>query len=207
MIKNRLLVIYTEGETDEEFYRKLLIEIRKNNDNKSFAFKKIEFYSAQGIMRFQNKIISNFKKEYCIDKYRSYEKVVCLCYDSDVFEYASKPPINWGEVEKSLSELGADNIIKIVANHCIEDFFLYDIEGVRRYLRLARNQIPQNYQSLELLKQMFKKAGRQYYKGYRVAGLVDSLNISKIAQKICPQIYSLCLELGYKCDGSKCRNK
>ena len=106
--------------------------------------------------------------------------------------------------KKSLYDLGADRIIKIIANRCIEDFFLLDIEGIRRYLRLARNQIPKSKKSLDLLEQMFKNAGKQYFKGEKVTDFVNSLDISKIASNICRQISYLCSELGYECDKTKC---
>ena len=41
MNKKRILVIYTEGETDEEFYKKIIDEIKKINDNLNFNFNKI----------------------------------------------------------------------------------------------------------------------------------------------------------------------
>lgn len=98
---------------------------------------------------------------YCTAEYQDYEKIICLCYDYDVFrdEHGPKPPINREKVESQLHQLGADKIIKIIANPCIEDFFLIDLESIRKYLRLPESKVPKNRQSLELLKSMYEQTG------------------------------------------------
>lgn len=40
MSKKRILVIITEGKTDEEFYKKIIDEIKKVNDNRNFISQK-----------------------------------------------------------------------------------------------------------------------------------------------------------------------
>jgi hypothetical protein len=55
MSKQRLLVIVTEGPTDEEFYRKVLSEIKQNNDGVKFSFDSIKFICAYGICNFARK--------------------------------------------------------------------------------------------------------------------------------------------------------
>jgi len=82
---------------------------------------------------------------------------------------------------------------------------LIDIEGIKRFLRLPRRYKLPNKSGLELLKQMFKDASKTYFKGERVSGLVDALDICLILTKICKQLSVLCNELGYKCSGDKCK--
>lgn len=55
MNKKRILVIYTEGETDEEFYKKIIDEIKKINDNLNFNFNKIKFICSKSIGRMHKK--------------------------------------------------------------------------------------------------------------------------------------------------------
>ena len=68
-------------------------------------------------------------------KYKDYEKIVFLCYDTDVFEFTQKPSINWKEVENKLHELGVSKIYHLSADKCIEDWFLLDLQGI---LKLSR---------------------------------------------------------------------
>ena len=59
-------------------------------------------------------MLSKFKNNYCTKEYDNYERVVCLCYDLDVFKYSQKPPVNRKELEKALLKVGAHKVIKIV---------------------------------------------------------------------------------------------
>lgn len=205
MSKQRLLVIVTEGPTDEEFYRKVLSEIKQNNDGVKFSFDSIKFICAYGICNFARKIPSKFKREFANDEFLDYEKVVCLCYDLDVFNYAQKPPIDRAKLEDELLNAGANKVIHIRADRTIEDFFLKDIEGIKNYLGLSKKYKLPKKSGLELLKQMFKDSKKTYFKGERVRGFVDALNISLILSKICGQISALCYELSYECPGNKCK--
>lgn len=50
-----------------------------------------------------------------------------LCGDTNVFDFASKPPIRWDEVKKELTDNGASRIIHIQAKRSIEDWFAYKV--------------------------------------------------------------------------------
>lgn len=205
MNKKRLLVIISEGPTDQEFYKKVLDTIKKVNGNGNFNFDKIDYILAKGISNFARKTISIFKNRFCIPEYDDYEKVVCLCYDLDVFSFNNKPPVDRVKMKKDLYQVGADKVINILANKMIEDFFLLDIEGIKKYLKLPKKYKIPNKTGLELLKQIFRDKDRLYIKGEKVEGLVDCLNIEKILNIICKDIKPLCDELGYKCNGNKCK--
>lgn len=208
MSKKRILVIITEGETDEEFYKKIIDEIKKVNDNKIFNFSEIKHNCSRSITKMHKKMLGKFKKEVCCPKYDDYEKVVCFCYDNDVFEFNQNPPINRSKMKNEFIKAGADKIIEIVAKSTIEDFFLYDIEGVKKYLKLSKTyKVTKRKNGLETLKEMFKDANRVYFKGEKVEGLVKALNKKLILSKICPQIHILCKEFGYKCNRDKCKVK
>ena len=111
-------------------------------------------------------------------------------------------------MKKEFLAAGADKIIEIVAKNTIEDFFLYDIEGVINYLKLPKNyKVNKKKNGLETLNKMFKDANRVYFKGEKVEGLVKALDKKLILSKICSQIHILCKELGYKCNCDKCKVK
>lgn len=102
MSKKRILVIITEGETDEEFYKKIIDEIKKVNDNKIFNFSEMKHICSKSITKMHKKMLGKFKNEVCCSKYNDYEKVVCFCYDNDVFEFNQNPPINRPKMKKEL---------------------------------------------------------------------------------------------------------
>lgn len=208
MNKKRILIIITEGETDEKFYKKIIDEIKKVNDNKIYNFSTIKYICSKSITKMHKKMLGKFKNEVCCSKYNDYQKIVCFCYDYDVFEFNQNPPINRIKMKKEFTAAGADKIIEIVAKSSIEDFFLYDIEGVKKYLKLPKNyKVTKKKNGLETIKKMFEDANRVYFKGEKVEGLVKTLDKKLILSKICPQIHILCEELGYKCNSDKCKVK
>lgn len=208
MNKKRILIVITEGETDKEFYKKIIDEIKKVNGNINFNFCEIKHICSKSITKMHKKMLSKFKKEVCCPKYNGYEKVVCFCYDYDVFEFNQNPPINREKMKKDFKTAGANKIIEIVANSTIEDFLLYDTEGVKKYLKLPKTyKVSQKKNGLKTIKKMFEDANRVYFKGEKVEGLVKSLNKTRILSNICPKIQVLCKELGYKCNCNKCKVK
>ena len=206
--KKRLLLMITEGPTDEEFYKKVIEIVRKKNNCSKFNFDEIKYMCSNGIGNMHKNMLSKFKFELCEDKeYGNYEKIVCFCYDKDVFKQNNtNPPINRTKMKEDFEKYGANKIIEIIANNMIEDFFLLDIEGIKKYLKVKKNYKNSSKKSLELLKQIFKDGSRVYSKGTKATGLISSLDMPFILGKICSQIKPLCDELGFNCDGTKCIN-
>lgn len=205
----RILVFITEGPTDEEFYKAINARIKEIHRQKKFNFDKIMYICACGIGNMHKKMLCKFKTEVVYnEKYKEYKKIVCFCYDLDVFKKnIQSPPINREKMKKDFYEAGADKIIEIIADDCIECFFLKDIEGIKKFLKLgAKYKVP-NKKGLDLIKQMFKDGNRIYYKGAKVEGLVKALNINLILAQICYQISQLCDEFGYNCQRNKCNIK
>lgn len=206
--KKRLLLMITEGPTDEEFYKKVIEIVRKKNNCSKFNFDEIKYMCSNGIGNMHKNMLSKFKFELCEDKeYGNYEKIVCFCYDKDVFKQNNtNPPINRTKMKEDFEKYGANKIIEIIADNMIEDFFLLDIEGIKKYLKVKKNYKNSSKKSLELLKQIFKDGSRVYSKGTKATGLISSLDMPFILVKICSQIKPLCDELGFNCDGTKCIN-
>ena len=207
--KKRILIIVTEGPTDEEFYKRVVEYTKQKNKCKKYNFDAIKHMCAGGIGNLHKKMLAKFKIEICKDdEFSNYEKIVCFCYDKDVFKKTnSNPPINREKMKKDFYDAGASNIIEIIADDMIEDFFLIDTDGIIKFLKLGKKyKIPQK-KSLDLLKQMYKDGNKIYSKGTKAEGLVDALNMDLILSKICCQLSPLCTELGYCCNETICGSK
>ncbi|MFH0734903.1 MAG: hypothetical protein V1773_10785 [bacterium] len=84
-------VIFTEGETDSLFYKRVI-----DYYSKKFGKPKIPYLikNLRGVGQYRKKVCAYFKND-IYAKYPNFNHFVFLTYDTDVFEYAAKPPINW----------------------------------------------------------------------------------------------------------------
>lgn len=62
----------------------------------------IEYRNVKGVGEFKNNALRKFVKEIKPKYGDACKYIVVLCSDTDVFEFASKPPIRWDEVKKIL---------------------------------------------------------------------------------------------------------
>ena len=140
MSNKKYIIIATEGETDELFYKKILNVLKNKTHDKKFAVDKIDYICVKGFGKFDSKLIAKYKKKY--KEYESmdsnFEVYIFLCYDNDVFIGKKNPPINWKKIEKELRKNKANYVYHIIADECIEEFILYDFNGVLKYLRLPK---------------------------------------------------------------------
>ena len=97
------------------------------------------------------------------------EFTIVLCSDTDVFDFAPKPPIKWDEVKKDLANSGAAKVIHVQAKRSIEDWFLYDIEGILGFLRLGKNTKVSGKNGYDKLQRLYKQANKVYYKGIQLS--------------------------------------
>jgi len=198
-----VIALFVEGDTEVEFYKLLISALFKMNGGK-LAFKH-EIINMKGIGSYKDRAKRILKNKLQV-KYRNYKIHVFLCYDTDVFTLSKQPPINWTEVRKALIETGATvNYIK--AQKSIEDWFLLDIEGVLRYLRLPDSTKCTGSGGMDQIEKLFKKAGKVYIKGSASKAFINSLCIEKIMLKICSELRPLCLRVGLKCKSQEiCNN-
>ncbi len=177
---NKCLVLFAEGDTEIEFYKKVTANARMQHPAGKFDIN-IEFRNVGGIGGFKNIALRKFKKE-IKPKYKADCKfIIVLCSDTDVFDFSSKPPINWDEVKKELLNSGAAQIIHVQARHSIEDWFLYDMEGILKFLRLGKSAKVSGNNGYAKLQSLYKKAHKVYYKGIRSNGMIERLDIERIA--------------------------
>lgn len=192
---SKCLVLFIEGDTEIEFYKRLVSIIRENHSAGQLDTK-IIYRNVKGIGGYKKEVTRIFKKDILV-KYKSHTFVVALCRDTDVFEFAQKPKIRWGEVEKQLKEEGAKRVIHVQAVKAIEDWFLYDLEGVCKYLNIPLTQ-PTGRTGYDKLSNLFKRANKTYIKGRMTKGFVENLDVSKIVNCIWEELSPICKTLGVK---------
>ncbi|MDD2401561.1 MAG: hypothetical protein PHD60_04985 [Clostridia bacterium] len=202
---NKGIVIFIEGDTEVEFYKKLLENIRSLCDDKMFHLSKIFTKNLKGIGNYKNRAYRVFTND-IVQNNPGISFKAFLCYDTDVFEFSQKPPVKWKDVEKILLDNGAEKVIHIKAKKSIEDWFLRDHLGLCKYLRLPTTTTYSGLNSVKKMETLFKKANKVYIKGGKTNGLIESLDIKKIMKEICCEIKPLCKELGVKCVGELCKS-
>ena len=194
---NKCLVLFVEGDTEIEFYKSLIAKVKDLCPNQRFDTK-IEYKNMNGVGGFKNIVLRKFEKE-IIPKYEGYSITVALCRDSDVFErILEKPLVKWDEVENKLINSGADNVIHIEAVHSIEDWFLYDLEGILRFLKLSKKTKIQGKSGYEKLQRLYKRANKIYFKGMKSNGMFECLDLDKITENVKDQPDPLYKALGVK---------
>lgn len=82
-MNKKVVILFVEGETDEEFYNKLIDEIRKCQGGLPCH---VKVDNAGGIGNFKEKVVRKFKRNY-LTKYSDKDIYIILCYDTDVFEF------------------------------------------------------------------------------------------------------------------------
>lgn len=191
---NKCLVLFVEGDTEVEFYRQVIAHARKLHPNGMFDTS-IVCKSIDGFGGFKKKVLMKFVKE-IKPKYDDCVYTVALCRDTDVFELSPKPPIKWDEVERDLRANGATDVIHVEARHSIEDWFLYDAEGIISFLRLNKKTKVTGKDGYDKLKRLYKQANKLYYKGMKSNGMVSRLDIEKIVDAVKDQLNPLYKALG-----------
>lgn len=176
---SKCLVLFVEGDTEVEFYKQVIANARKLHPLGRFDTK-IEYRNVKGVGGFKKIALRKFIKEIKPKYEEDCVFTVVLCSDTDVFEFASKPPIKWSEVKQDLKANGAAKIIHIQARKSIEDWFLYDTESILNFLKLGKNTKVSGKSGYDKLQRLYKQANKVYYKGIKSNGMIAHLNIEKI---------------------------
>lgn len=192
---NKCLVLFVEGDTEVEFYKQVVANARKLHPAGRFDTN-IEYRNVRGIGGFKSIALRKFIKEIKPKYEDNCEFTIVLCSDTDVFEFASKPPVKWNEVKKALVNNGASKIIHVKAKRSIEDWFLYDLEGILGFLRLSKKSKVSGKNGYDKLQRLYKQANKVYYKGIQSNGMIGRLDIEKIANAVKDQLNPLYKVLG-----------
>lgn len=192
---DKCLVLFVEGDTEVEFYKQIVTNARKLHPKGRFDTN-IEIRNVRGVGGFKSIALRKFLKEIKPKYEGDCEFTIVLCSDTDVFEFSPKPPINWDVVKKELRSNGASKIIHVQAKSSIEDWFLYDVEGLLGFLRLSKNTKVTGKNGYDKIQRLYKQANRVYYKGIKSNGMIQHLDIEKIAKSTKDQLNPLYKALG-----------
>jgi hypothetical protein len=179
MVKNekslqKVVLIYVEGDTEKEFFEKLYQNWKKRKNIK------IIIKNVKGIGNYQKKPYNHFKTT-VKTKFGNCCYNIFFAYDSDVFEFSPKPPVDWKAVEKQFRKHKKAICYHLKAIKNTEDWLFIDFEGLCDFLKLnpEKNKV-KGKTGLEKIEKLFKRANKTYIKGTKVEGLLNKLNLKKI---------------------------
>ena len=175
----QVALIYVEGDTEVEFFKKLFWGYLGRRPRKT--------YNLRGNFNIYNKILDktlNFLTN------RSSVQVRIYCF-IDRESRDQNPPLSISVLRSRIKEipelkkavLTADLIL---ATRMIESWFFYDIDGIYKFLKTPRHKRnPRKYRPVEKfsaddLSQLFVRYGKVYIKGKGCRNFVDHLDLEKI---------------------------
>jgi len=173
---DKIIVIFVEGQTEIKFYKHICKQIQKDNKTQI----KLIVKNLKGVGNYGKKAFSIIKND-ILPKNKKANIIVFCAYDTDVFEFQSKPAIDWQKVKKDIRSLKIEDIYEIKVIRSIEDWFLLDLEGLCRYLRLKN--VPKSIKGksgYDKMKILFKQKQRIYQKGTSTSDFVEKLDYVKL---------------------------
>lgn len=177
------IVIFVEGDTDKLLFDALVQHYRQQYGRNIAS---CEVRNLHGVSRYVNKLSGKLRNLIipAAAKKGMEVKAVCCSYDTDVFEYAERPVVDWPRVEAEVKRMGIHNFCHVRVEQMIEDWLLDDLEGVCAFLKLKRRPAKLHGKNgYERLKSLYKAAGQVYVKGFGADALVAALDMGVIRQK------------------------
>ena len=162
IVSKKGLVVFVEGQMEEVFYDIMIKHLIGTSSEVPIGICKVE--NVKGVGNYTLKAPNIFKNQILRDYPDTIFSVICA-YDSDVFEFSPKPPVNWKIAEKRLKEYGAKKVTHIKAVRMIEDWFLMDMDGLCRYLGLTKVPKIKGNTGFKKISDLFEKRNRIYVKG------------------------------------------
>ena len=179
---NRHVVIFVEGDTDMVFFTELLRYYRQHSQTPIVS---CEVQNMKGVSKYNAKFASKLKND-IIPKARAKGlavSTVCCSYDTDVFEYAEHPVVDWNMVRKTVAKLGIKQFLEVKVEKSIEDWLLDDMAGLCSCIGIKNAPQLTGDTGFEKLTRLFRKANAVYDKGYAISKFISSLNMGVIRKK------------------------
>ena len=138
-----------------------------------------------GLFNVNKKILSALSSRHTDRAVRAY---CCLDRES---RYASTPDFDLDLVRQKTRDLKLTNVVSvdaIIATQMIESWFLYDLAGIYRYLRVpkARRNMkaysPPEAFRVSDLKELFRRHGKTYCEGRRARHFIERLDMAGIVR-------------------------
>jgi len=178
---------------DIEFYEALIKFYRDNYRVSSSVI----LHNLRGIGGYESKLYSKLKNQ-IIPKIKTNDIKVFCCYDTDVFDLAKKPPINWKTVQSHVRSLNINTFNQVKSVKMIEDWFLKDKAWLCRYLKINEPKKIDGKTGYIKIKNLFKKGNKIYQKGSSSHKFIQELDIDLIRRQIQGEIQELENALGLK---------
>lgn len=179
-MKNSLVIIFCEGESERVFYQKLITHLEKQFGKRK---KPIVTYSVRGISRFSAKALAKFRFD-IMAAYPGHMYDVFFAYDSDVFDLGKKPPVDWKVLETGFLQHGAHSVSNLIAVSTLEDWLINDTHGICISLKIKPPAKIKGGTGLEKIKNLYKMADKIYQKGYGLDKLLKDLDFNLIYRSI-----------------------
>ena len=173
-------LLLVEGDTEELFYKKIktlfLSDYRVNICNMG------------GLFNINAKIIDELIKIHDRDNIEEIRVYCCLDRES---RYGQIPGLNLSVINAHIKSKNffkvKGGVKRIIATQQIESWFLHDIEGIYKHLKVPRAQRnlrkyrPPERFTYKDLEALFERYNKTYYKGKKRAGnFINKLDINKI---------------------------
>ena len=177
------VVMFVEGDTDEILFKALIDYYRIVSKTE---IRPCRICNLKGVTRYSSKLLAKLQNEFLPEaRSKGYKiQTVCCSYDTDVFEARNPLMVDWNKLRKKVNRMGIEQFVQLGIKSSIEDWLLYDMEGICRYLNLATQ--PKSLKGSNgnaKLNDLFSKAKKTYQKGYQAKELVAALDLSVIRSK------------------------
>ena len=182
MGKNNLkphVVIFVEGDTDQIFFDGLLEYYRKQSTTPVHS---CEVKNLKGVSRYTSKVTGKLQNEICPKALKKglEVKAVCCSYDTDVFEFAERPVVDWKKVEREVKMLGIKEFCQVRVERMIEDWILDDMKGLMKFLRLTEMPKLSGNNAFDKIQLLFKRANKVYFKGISIKSFVGTIDYAAV---------------------------
>ncbi len=182
MGKNNLkphVVIFVEGDTDQIFFDGLLEYYRNQSTTPVHS---CEVKNLKGVSRYTSKVTGKLQNEICPKALKKglEVKAVCCSYDTDVFEFAERPVVDWKKVEREVKMLGIKEFCQVRVERMIEDWILDDMKGLMKFLRLTEMPKLSGNNAFDKIQLLFKRANKVYFKGISIKSVVGTIDYDAV---------------------------
>lgn len=195
------IALIMEGDTEKYFYEEVLNRICIDNDirlSKKFDNDELSYYFI--LTKNNNNILLKIKnaetitqitnqhlwfKNFCADKFKNIKWNVFLCYDTDGNNFSTFTELDWKILRENINKLtNVEQIFDCSANRDIEDLFLIDIEGIKKFLNIEADIVVENLKGRKgkvKLKNLYTYyTDLTYHEGEKALPLIQAIDLRKI---------------------------
>ena len=122
-------MIFVEGDTDKLFFDRLVQYYRQTS---SVPIASCEVRNMHGVSRYSSKLSGKLKGQIIPSAARKGMEVqaVCCSYDTDVFEYAERPVVDWSRVAAEIRRLGIKEFCEVTVEQMMEEGLYQEVRSL-----------------------------------------------------------------------------